>query len=35
LLMFPSYLKHRVPAGKPTEYPRITISFNIKMLKYD
>ena len=35
LLMFPCYLKHRVPAGKPTKYPRITISFNIRLLSYD
>ena len=34
-LMFPSYLKHRVPAGKPTKYPRITLSFNIAVLLYD
>jgi len=34
LLMFPSYLIHRVLPCKKTEYPRITISFNIKVLKY-
>lgn len=34
-IMFPSYLSHEVKAGSPTpEYPRITISFNIKVLKY-
>ena len=34
LLMFPSYLQHCVPSGKSTLYPRITISFNIRVLKY-
>ena len=34
LLMFPSYLKHCVPAGKKTSYPRITISFNISVTRY-
>lgn len=34
LLMFPSYLQHYVPAGKPTLYPRITISFNVRVLAY-
>jgi len=34
LLVFPSYLVHRVLPCKKTEYPRITISFNIKVLKY-
>lgn len=34
LLVFPSYLVHRVLPCKKTDYPRITISFNIKVLKY-
>lgn len=34
LLMFPSYLNHFVPPCKKTNYPRITISFNIEVLKY-
>lgn len=34
LLMFPSYLIHRVLPCKKTDYPRITISFNIVMTKY-
>lgn len=34
LLMFPSYLKHWVPVSKKTDYPRITLSFNVKVLKY-
>ena len=34
LLMFPSYLTHRVLPCKKTDYPRITISFNIVMKKY-
>lgn len=34
LLMFPSYLIHRVLPCKKTDYPRITISFNIKVLAY-
>ena len=34
LLMFPSYLKHRVLPCKKTDYPRITISFNIMLIKY-
>jgi len=34
-LMFPSYLEHEVKAGLPTPgNPRITISFNIKVLRY-
>jgi hypothetical protein len=34
-VMFPSYLEHEVKAGPPTPgNPRITISFNIKMLRY-
>jgi len=34
LLMFPSYLVHRVLPCKKTDYPRITISFNITVLSY-
>jgi len=34
LLMFPSYLVHRVLPCKKTNYPRITISFNIVITKY-
>lgn len=34
LLMFPSYLKHWVPPSPKTDYPRITLSFNVKVLKY-
>ena len=34
LLMFPSYLIHRVLPCKKTNYPRITISFNIIITKY-
>lgn len=34
LLMFPSYLMHRVLPCKKTDYPRVTISFNIKVLSY-
>ena len=34
LIMFPSYLQHCVPPGKKTEYPRITISFNVKIKAY-
>ena len=34
-IMFPNHLEHEVKAGIPTpEYPRITISFNIEVLKY-
>lgn len=34
-VMFPSYLEHEVKAGPPTPgNPRITISFNIKVLRY-
>lgn len=34
-VMFPSYLEHEVKAGPPTpDYPRITVSFNIRMLRY-
>lgn len=34
LLMFPSYLVHRVLPCKKTDYPRITISFNMTVLSY-
>lgn len=34
LLMFPCYLQHCVPPGKKTNYPRITISFNVRVTKY-
>ena len=34
LLMFPSYLEHCVQPGKKTDYPRITLSFNIRVLQY-
>jgi len=34
LLMFPSYLLHCVPPCKKTNYPRITISFNVRVVKY-
>ena len=35
LVMFPSYLEHEVRPAPPTpEYPRITISFNIKIHKF-
>ena len=34
-MMFPSYLQHEVlPSPKTLDYPRITISFNITILKY-
>lgn len=34
-LMFPSYLSHEVKSGIATpEYPRITISFNVEVMKY-
>lgn len=35
LVMFPSYLEHEVRPAPPTpEYPRITISFNLKIHKF-
>jgi len=35
LVMFPAYLEHEVKAAPPTpEYPRITISFNVSILKF-
>jgi len=33
-LMFPSYLTHGVSPCLKTDYPRITISFNINILAY-
>lgn len=35
LIIFPSYLKHWVPPSQKTDYPRITLSFNLKVLAYD
>jgi uncharacterized protein (TIGR02466 family) len=35
LLMFPSYLNHYVsPSQKTEDYPRVTISFNLKLERY-
>ena len=34
VLMFPSYLMHCVRPSKPSDYPRITISFNISVTRY-
>ena len=35
LVMFPVYLEHEVKGGPPTpEYPRITISFNVRITKF-
>lgn len=35
LVMFPSYLQHYVKPSKPTpDYPRITIAFNLQLLRY-
>jgi len=34
LLIFPSYLKHWVPPSQKTDYPRVTLSFNLKVLEY-
>ena len=34
ILMFPSYLRHYVLPCKKSDYPRITISFNIELLSY-
>ena len=34
LIMIPGYLEHEVVPGEPTpDYPRVTISFNIKVVK--
>ena len=33
-LMFPTYLQHRVPPCVKTDYPRVTISFNLRVLQY-
>ena len=36
LIMIPGYLEHEVVAGKSTpDYPRVTISFNIKLIRLD
>jgi predicted 2-oxoglutarate/Fe(II)-dependent dioxygenase YbiX len=36
LLMFPSYLQHYVaPCKKTIDYPRVTISFNVRLLSYN
>ena len=34
LLMFPTYLQHRIIPQKVTDIPRITLSFNLKILRY-
>jgi len=34
LLVFPSYLTHFVLPCNKTDYPRITLSFNIRVMKY-
>lgn len=35
IIMFPSYLQHFVPKGKPSpNNPRITIAFNLQVLEY-
>ena len=34
LIMFPSYLQHAVLPCIKTDYPRITISFNLRVLEY-
>mgnify|MGYP001178664743 FL=1 len=34
LIMFPSYLSHEVSPSIQSDYPRITISFNIEVLNY-
>jgi len=34
VLMFPSYLIHSVRPSKPSNYPRITVSFNITLSRY-
>ncbi len=34
LIMFPSYLSHEVSPSIQSNYPRITISFNIEVLNY-
>ena len=35
IIMFPSYLQHRVRQQKISDIPRVTISFNVRVLKYD
>ena len=34
LIMFPTYLQHRVLPQKLSDIPRITLSFNFRLLKY-
>lgn len=35
LVMFPSYLQHFVPKGRPTpQKPRISVAFNLRLLRY-
>lgn len=34
LIMFPSYLQHRVLPQKVSDIPRITLSFNFRLLRY-
>lgn len=34
IIMFPSYLQHRVLPQKISDIPRVTISFNFRVLKY-
>ena len=34
LIMFPAYLQHRVLPQKVSDIPRITLSFNFRLLKY-
>ena len=34
LIMFPSYLEHRVLPQKVSDIPRITLSFNFRLLRY-
>ena len=35
LIMFPSWMEHEVKPGPPTpDYPRITLSFNVRMHQY-
>ena len=33
-LMFPTYLQHRVSPCPKTDYPRVTFSFNLRVLQY-
>ena len=34
LIMFPAYLQHRVLPQKVSDIPRITLSFNFRLLRY-